>query len=219
MADATTYVSCGTSVANRSARRIAATVAASGVVAAGQDEARWRRRGRRRPRSRCAVHDGRDDVGLPVARHDDQAARPDRCEHVLRLHRADGHAADDPVEVRAGMERLARGRLPAPSRASGSTGSAGTAARPGAGCRAGRGPARGSVPEPGLASRSTLFTIAPATWTPWRSKSAAFRTISSIGPPDAALADDDRRRARASRRRRRSRARRPPRPRHGRCPR
>ena len=37
--------------------------------------------------------------------------------------------------------------------------------------------------RPGFASRSTLFTIAPATCTPWRSKSAAFSTISSIGRP------------------------------------
>ncbi len=48
--------------------------------------------------------------------------------------------------------------------------------------------------SPGLASRSTLLTIAPATLTPWRSNSAALRTISSIGRPDAALGDDDRRR-------------------------
>ena len=37
--------------------------------------------------------------------------------------------------------------------------------------------------RPGLASRSTLLTIAPATVTPCRSNSAALRTISSIGRP------------------------------------
>ena len=37
--------------------------------------------------------------------------------------------------------------------------------------------------SPGLASRSTLLTIAPATWTPCRSNSAALSTISSIGRP------------------------------------
>ena len=37
--------------------------------------------------------------------------------------------------------------------------------------------------RPGLASRSTLLTIAPATLTPWRSNSAALSTISSIGRP------------------------------------
>ena len=48
--------------------------------------------------------------------------------------------------------------------------------------------------RPGFASRSTLLTMAPATWTPCRSNSAALSTISSIGRPDAALGDDDRRR-------------------------
>ena len=37
--------------------------------------------------------------------------------------------------------------------------------------------------SPGLASRSTLLTIAPATVTPWRSNSDALSTISSIGRP------------------------------------
>ncbi len=36
---------------------------------------------------------------------------------------------------------------------------------------------------PGWASRSTLFTMAPATRTPWLAKCEAFRTISSIGRP------------------------------------
>ena len=52
------------------------------------------------------VDDRRDDV-LAVARHDDQRPRPDALEHVLRLHRPDRDAADDLVEVRAGVDRLA----------------------------------------------------------------------------------------------------------------
>ena len=59
------------------------------------------------PRRRLmGIDDRRDDVG-PVARHDDEAARPDPLEHVLGLHRPDRDAADDLVEVRPGMERLA----------------------------------------------------------------------------------------------------------------
>ena len=44
-----------------------------------------------------------------------------------------------------------------------------------------------------------MFTIAPATCTPCFANSDAFSTISSIGRPDAALADDDRRRPEARR--------------------
>ena len=84
----------------------------------------------------------------------------------------------------------ARGAWPA----SGSTGSAGRAARRAGGCRGARARARRRSREPGWASASTLLTMAPAIGTPRRSKSAALRTISSIGRPDASLADDERRR-------------------------
>ena len=41
----------------------------------------------------------REDRVLAVAGHDDQRARADVLEHVVRLHRADRHAVDDAVEV------------------------------------------------------------------------------------------------------------------------
>ena len=47
-----------------------------------------------------------DDVD-PVAGHDDQAARPDPLEHVLRLHRADGDPADHRIEVGTRVDGLA----------------------------------------------------------------------------------------------------------------
>ena len=75
--------------------------------------------------------------------HDDQRPRADPLEHVARLHRADRDAVDDPLEVRARVERLAAGRPRGSSRASGSTGSAGPAGCRAAGCRTARGRARG----------------------------------------------------------------------------
>ena len=49
----------------------------------------------------------REDHVLAVAGHDDERLRPDPFEHVRGLHRADRHAADDLVEVRARVDRLA----------------------------------------------------------------------------------------------------------------
>jgi hypothetical protein len=53
----------------------------------------------------------RQDHVLAVARDDDERARPDSLEHVTRFHRADRHAVDDAVEVRAGVNRLAADAL------------------------------------------------------------------------------------------------------------
>ena len=104
--DATWYVSSGTSVANRSARADRVEHRSARPVAAGQDEARAAPSPSSRAVARRAPTIARDDVD-PVAGHDDQAARPDPLEHVLGLHRADGDAADDLVEVRARVDRLA----------------------------------------------------------------------------------------------------------------
>ena len=152
------------------------------LVAAGQDhpDRRAVRPGLDRPRrlleQRRDLHpalaqrevgggQGHDHV-LPVAGHDDQRPGPDARQHVGRLHRADGDALDHPVEVppradtrprtpsstipRVGFDRIGR---------YGSTPSSGIPWR--------ASPRRSVSSIPGCSSTRTLFTIAPATGTPY----------------------------------------------------
>ena len=125
---------------------------------------------------------GQDHV-LAVAGHDDERPRPDPLEHVPRLHRPDRDAVDDPVQIRARVDRLAldaledhperRVRQDRPDRQHAEQ------ADPVV-----RQPSLEDASRcPGWASRSTLFTIAPATGTPCAAKCEALRTISSIGRP------------------------------------
>ena len=110
--------------------------------------------------------------------------RPDPLEHVLRLHRADGDAADDPVEVGPGLDRLAVDALEDHRRASGSRGSAGTAGRRAAGCRGAPGRARSVRAMSGL--RVEVDLVDDRARRPARRgarRATALRTISSIGRP------------------------------------
>ena len=53
----------------------------------------------------------REDHVLAVARDDDQRAGPHPLQHVVRLHRPDRDALDDPVEVGAGRDHAAADAL------------------------------------------------------------------------------------------------------------
>ena len=144
--DATAYVSSGTSVANRSAARIASSDGPVWPVAAGQDEPEGalaavgpHPRGHRRSR-------GSRPRGRPGTMT--RLRGPIRSSMCCGLHRPDRDAVDDLVEVGARVDASRRGRPRGPSRASGSTGSAGTAGRPAAGSRGARGRAPASARGP-----------------------------------------------------------------------